>query len=132
MEAAVREARRWGGHDRWVLQETLDYVDLLLTYVRERIAHEGRLTSEVSAALADPALDLLGELRDVGADEQHPDYATMIDCELAELLSPASPKAPQVVTSAPVEVQTVCCRDSRGAIFAAILRAVADARGDER
>ncbi len=131
MEAAVREARRWGGHDRWVLQETLDYVDLLLTYVRERIAHEGRLTSEVSAALADPALDLLGELRDVGADEQHPDYATMIDCELAELLSPASPKAPQVVTAAG--------RGSNGLLprlawrdIAAILRAVADARGDER
>ena len=124
VEAAVREARRWDGHDRWVLQETLDYIDLLLTYVRERTAHDGWLTREVSAVLADPALDLLGELREAAADEEHPDYATLIDRELAEWLSPAP--AHQVGTVAPVEVQTVCCRDAPGAIIAAILRAVAE------
>jgi hypothetical protein len=132
VNAAVREARRWGGHDRWVLQETLDYIDLLLTHVSERTAYDGRLTREVSTVLADPALDLLGELREASADEEHPDYATMIDCELANRLSPAFCGAPQIATGAPVEIQTVCCRDASSAIAAAILRAIGEAPGDEQ
>lgn len=124
VKAAVGEARRWDGHDRWVLQETLDYIDLLLTYVRERTARDGRLTREVSAVLADPALDLLGELREAAIDDEHPDYAALIDREFAERLSPTP--ARQVGTVAPVEVQTVCCSDAPGVIIAAILRAVSE------
>jgi hypothetical protein len=131
VEAAVREARRWGGQDRWVLEETLDYIDLLLTYVSERISHEGRLSRETSRVLADPALDLLGELREVAADEQQLDYAEMIDCELAKLLSPALRSVPQVATVAAVKGETVCCHDAHSAMFA-ILRTVCEARGDER
>ncbi len=73
------------GAERWVLEASVSYAHLLLTHVGERVAYEGHVSPEVCRKLANPAFDLILQLRDIAKNTERPEYHRMLRDGLADL-----------------------------------------------